>query len=715
MDVTCERCGTEYEFDETLVSDRGTTVKCTQCGHLFKVFRPGGASEGAPEAMWRVRRRDGSVETVPTLRDLQRRIIQGVLNPEDEISASGQPWKPLGAIAELESFFAPAVGARVPSSSAGRQDATVPFEVQRPAGDPPPPPRATPPRQKRTLIGVGEGPPPIPAEAAATVVAQTRASSPPPRSPSNPAPAPRPASVPPGARTSERPPAARQSSFPPRERRAAAEHEAPALRVSAADAVPPRRRGGAGIFVALGLLSLGVVAAAVWQRERIMGFFGAPEDQIASFLALGSEALARDDEESYQAAVFELTRATGIDARDARALSALAHAHALWAQALAFEALDHDARAGSDPASAGEARRARSEMSRHVAAARRFAEDAVRSDPSLAVASLVLADCLRLGGDFAAAEQHLARARRGSDVPADELHRVEALLAAARAEGNLALAEREARLAVEAAPRLVRNRVLLARALLASGDAEGARRQLAEAGLDHEMVRPLIAAMDAAGPPSNAEAALEPAPEAPEAAAAEPTATAAAPGGAVPPGRDYAFYVEQGEALLARGDIPGARAHFEQALAVRAGGEALAGLGQVALRSGSTSTAVSRFRQATQKGYVEAYFGLGETYRRTGETADAVLAYERYLERAPRGPHASMARRRIDELGRAHTDGPGASEQAGAPGGGAAEPPPSAEPAPTAPPPTPEPAPAPEASPPSPAPAPPEAPEAPAP
>jgi predicted Zn finger-like uncharacterized protein len=38
MDVTCDRCGTEYEFEEALVSTRGTTVKCTHCGHLFNVY-----------------------------------------------------------------------------------------------------------------------------------------------------------------------------------------------------------------------------------------------------------------------------------------------------------------------------------------------------------------------------------------------------------------------------------------------------------------------------------------------------------------------------------------------------------------------------------------------------------------------------------------------------------------------------------------------------
>ena len=39
MYVQCERCKTEYDFDDALVSERGTTVKCTQCGHQFKVRR----------------------------------------------------------------------------------------------------------------------------------------------------------------------------------------------------------------------------------------------------------------------------------------------------------------------------------------------------------------------------------------------------------------------------------------------------------------------------------------------------------------------------------------------------------------------------------------------------------------------------------------------------------------------------------------------------
>src|SRR5262245_46764723 len=39
MDVRCERCLTVYEFDDSQVGEGGVTVKCMQCGNLFKVRR----------------------------------------------------------------------------------------------------------------------------------------------------------------------------------------------------------------------------------------------------------------------------------------------------------------------------------------------------------------------------------------------------------------------------------------------------------------------------------------------------------------------------------------------------------------------------------------------------------------------------------------------------------------------------------------------------
>ena len=37
MDVGCPKCQTEYELDDARVTEDGVTVKCTTCGHVFRV------------------------------------------------------------------------------------------------------------------------------------------------------------------------------------------------------------------------------------------------------------------------------------------------------------------------------------------------------------------------------------------------------------------------------------------------------------------------------------------------------------------------------------------------------------------------------------------------------------------------------------------------------------------------------------------------------
>jgi predicted Zn finger-like uncharacterized protein len=102
MDVTCERCGTAYEFDDALVSERGTTVKCTSCGNQFKVRRPQPA--GAPER-WLVRTIDGRELEFRALRELQAAIAQSLITRDDVLSRGGSRPRRLGSIAELEPFF----------------------------------------------------------------------------------------------------------------------------------------------------------------------------------------------------------------------------------------------------------------------------------------------------------------------------------------------------------------------------------------------------------------------------------------------------------------------------------------------------------------------------------------------------------------------------------------------------------------------------------
>src|ERR1700757_4947555 len=98
MDVQCERCQTEYEFDDALVSGRGTTVRCTTCGHQFKV-RPAGASTSeSPQDKWIVQLSSGSQVTYVTLRELQRAIVAQQVSRDDTLIRAGSVPKRLGSI-----------------------------------------------------------------------------------------------------------------------------------------------------------------------------------------------------------------------------------------------------------------------------------------------------------------------------------------------------------------------------------------------------------------------------------------------------------------------------------------------------------------------------------------------------------------------------------------------------------------------------------------
>ena len=154
MDVRCEKCMTVYEFDDSKVGEQGVTVKCTQCGNLFKVKRRertaelalGAAAARSPAYVppaanvpstqrttvpgipivsrrrrtaaahrrrsrsgepsgWMIRVRSGEIYRFRELTTLQQWIVERKVTREDEISRSGDQWKRLGGIAELASFF----------------------------------------------------------------------------------------------------------------------------------------------------------------------------------------------------------------------------------------------------------------------------------------------------------------------------------------------------------------------------------------------------------------------------------------------------------------------------------------------------------------------------------------------------------------------------------------------------------------------------------
>lgn len=105
MEVICERCKTLYEFDETLISPRGTKVRCTQCGHMFRVFSQQHTNTGAsltPEAwIWHLKWPDGKREDASALSVVQEMILTGRVTEDVLISRGPDAWKRIGDIAEF--------------------------------------------------------------------------------------------------------------------------------------------------------------------------------------------------------------------------------------------------------------------------------------------------------------------------------------------------------------------------------------------------------------------------------------------------------------------------------------------------------------------------------------------------------------------------------------------------------------------------------------
>lgn len=187
MDVRCEKCNTEYELDEARLKPGGVTVKCTTCGHMFKIRKrtttqsgpavrsptnappmappaapktggtpvkgvplppmtaraqtgSGPVTAGEGERNWIIRLDNGETRACRELGILQQWIITGLVSRESMISRSGKTWKRLGDIAELASFFVVAEEAREqrvqresgritpPRGTAPRSPSAAPFE-----------------------------------------------------------------------------------------------------------------------------------------------------------------------------------------------------------------------------------------------------------------------------------------------------------------------------------------------------------------------------------------------------------------------------------------------------------------------------------------------------------------------------------------------------------------------------------------------------------
>lgn len=700
MDVTCPRCQTDYEFDDALVSERGTTVKCTNCGHQFRVFRPkagAGQPTAAPE-LWRIDRKSGEPLELRSLVELQRAIRAGRVSREDLLRRGDAPPRRVGDIPELEPFFpTPRVGGAPntlplpsvaePLVAGPRVPAHTPTYGNKPPSVPPPPPNARtaapiappPPRiterpmaSPRLPTPMGLAPPP-----AETPPAPRPPSAPPPRQAPSAARVPDPELEPPTIRRTDasRPPKP-EPTPPARANDAVTQSVRPGPMDSITQSVPPprgesydslfpsppKKKSSAGWIVGLlvlaGLIGVGATVGRPYLAKLAGGSTPASSgsatgnDRLQRELSAGDRARSDGD---WAGAREAYLRATVVDEKSTAAWdglcwadSELAMAH--WITALATKsALERD-QAASIGQSAGKSCARWAELARNEADGTKKVAADLR--PVRAVATQGDGPGVRVylpshpGNGVVEALAYLADVPKGDASALDKASK-----SAAASLGRAEIDKLEAPSDV----------ALVAWGAAIAGNAPRHGQAIAEltkrAPRDAliETLRALGTG-DAGVPPAvdagtvAAASASAPAPSA--TGGGGPIAVAGGGGGAGAPeaAGDYRSLDEKGHKALASGEVTKAETYFKAALAQHPGDvDALYGLGQIARSRGDHAQAIAYFKQVldTSAGFAPARLALADEQWSTGDKAAASKNYELYLERVSEGSGADRARSRL--------------------------------------------------------------------
>ncbi len=687
MEVLCERCHTEYDFDDALVSERGTTVKCTNCGHQFRIYRPR-AVAGSPER-WLVRTRTGSESVFTSLRDLQRAITRGQVDRDDTLMREGLPARRLSQIAELEPFFPKATAPSMP------QIATPPRErvaTPRGLGSAPIDPgsesgldkRPTIPRVHDKAVSAADldfddaTVPRIeqaPVEERRAAPANDLLGEEPrfePETTRRPAPSGEHAAAAPApAASNVRPPGQvviRQdprASFTPTPSDVRTSYQPVEDRTSDAhfvSGVTPRRSSAVRWVVGLVVLGGVVVLASTVGKRYIEAAIhtqssAAPADsRVAGLLADADKALLDGDVDS---AKESLDKASVLAERDRAVLIESARladvrADLPWLRQRLLADTSEDAlrlnRAQLD------------ERAHQALTASQRAIDVAPDDPG---AIKMRVDALRLSGDLVAARRLVPRIADRSSSDADVAYVLAALDLSEKSPNWPTIISR-LRTAVAAERNLGRARSALIYALAQSGDLDGAQAQLD--ALERSPRPPaLVVDLKAFVARRRAAAGDAGAPEAGESVATDTLPFAGGSGvqeeGA--PSGSYQELLAKAHAAQQAGKLDQAEALYKAVLGKNPGDtEALSGLGDIAKAKGDKNGSLSYYEQVAKQNpsYIPALLGMADAKWDAGDRAGAIALYKQVLDRTGgEGSYAARAKARIAEGAKTETSAPDAA------------------------------------------------------
>ncbi len=680
MDVQCERCKTEYEFDDALVSGRGTTVKCTNCGHQFKI-RPSVAATETER--WTVQTVDGRRLVFTTLRELQKAITQHQVGRADTLSRGAAPPRALGSIAELEPFFvetdAGLAFPRAPSqadfgnvsplsatiAAPSAQAPAVRQEQSRaPSNDYPPvrdrsntlrpPPdmgTAVPPPAPPSRLAPGNSAPPsMGAEGRGGTVRVDPPLQPAPVHPRYDAPAQPLASSPLPPPTVPR---RVQPSYDDIDVREPVRAPSPSMSDYADPdyAVVPRRRRVGGWVVAFVVLSGAGVIGYYAVRPYLGGLTrgstsAAPatlEPRAQQYLADGERALS---EGNLDTAKENFDKASALAERDPRVLLDLARLSAVRADIPWLRLRLLPAEAADDIAATKQS------VSEMGALARKNAADALAVAPDDTAAVRAMVDALRIVGDREAARALVAKIIATASQA--ETAYVLAALDLSELDPLWPTVTDRLRVASAGEANLGRARAALVYALFRAGDVQGAKLELDKLAV-LPRPHPLLASL---------RAFVNRTPAKPAADAGAPSARPVAAvvdvnslpressGGGAGVAGDPRVLLEQAEKAKGRGDYDRAKMLYESALAKGPGdSQALSGLGDVARAQHDGGSAKGFYQRAlaSNPNFLPALVGLADVEWDEGDHARAQKAYKDVVDRFPEGTYPSRAKDRAAE------------------------------------------------------------------
>ena len=404
------------------------------------------------------------------------------------------------------------------------------------------------------------------------------------------------------------------------------------------------------------LLAVGVVGWALAKPYFVTRDSGAAKEldpRLAPLLSHGERALADGRLDLAQG---DFDKASVLAEKDSRVLLdearvAAAEADVPWLKLrlLPAEAVD-------------EIRTTKAQLAEIVARARRFSDDALASAPEDVPAIRAKMDALRLADDRDAARAYVPRVVGQASQP--ETAYVLAALDLGEPVPLWTTIIERLRLAAGAESYAGRAQAALIYALAKSGDAAGAKLELAK--LDalarpypllpsfHDFVDKAVSATSGAAPAGSLRAEASSKPPATRSAAPPAAAAAAAAAGGVAstPASDPRLAMQSAALALRRADFNGARQIYQSVVDRNpTDSEAIAGLGDVARLQGDSNGALGAYRRAiaVNPSYLPALLGLADTQWEGGDRASAAKTYVDIVDRFPEGTYPRYVPQRVAE------------------------------------------------------------------